>query len=388
MRDTASGDASLMVSETERAPRTSPSQPAQKAVSPRPSITSRACAKRSGINRPASAINLGLPAVTSTSPTVPRTPRPGSAWNDSTGSSSMPRSSAPSATALPTGCSLAASTDATSRRKSGSSLSTSLSVMTPRVSVPVLSKRTVSIDRERSNTSASLNSTPSSAPRPDPTMIAVGVARPRAHGQAMINTAVALRMASTTSAPEASQATSVTAATAITNGTNTPATRSASFCTGARDACASSTSRTTWARAVSAPTASATTTTRPCWLMVAPYTLSPAALSTGIDSPVSMDSSKADAPSTMAPSVGTLAPGRMTMRSPGTTSSTGTRCSRPSRRTTASVAPSSSSEVMASVALRLALASKKRPRRMNVTMTAAVSKNTGSPANTAHTEYP
>ena len=32
---------------------------------------------------------------------------------------------------------------------------------------------------------------PSWAPRPVPTMIAVGVARPRAHGQAMISTATA-----------------------------------------------------------------------------------------------------------------------------------------------------------------------------------------------------
>ena len=48
-----------------------------------------------------------------------------------------------------------------------SSVTTSLSVMAPRVSVPVLSKTTVSIVRERSKTSAPLNSTPSSAPRPD-----------------------------------------------------------------------------------------------------------------------------------------------------------------------------------------------------------------------------
>src|SRR6266511_3536042 len=45
--------------------------------------------------------------------------------------------------------------------------------------------------RVRSSTSTLLMRMPSSAPRPTPTMMAVGVASPSAHGQAMISTATA-----------------------------------------------------------------------------------------------------------------------------------------------------------------------------------------------------
>ena len=65
----------------------------------------------------------------------------------------------------------------------------------PSVSVPVLSTTTVCHllqDLERLGVS---NSTPASAPRPVPTMIDIGVARPSAHGQAMISTATALTSA-------------------------------------------------------------------------------------------------------------------------------------------------------------------------------------------------
>ena len=47
----------------------------------------------------------------------------------------------------------------------------------------------------RSSASAFFTSTPSCAPRPTPTMMDMGVARPRAHGQAMMRTATALTMA-------------------------------------------------------------------------------------------------------------------------------------------------------------------------------------------------
>ena len=58
----------------------------------------------------------------------------------------------------------------------------------PSVSVPVLSTTRVSTFSMRSSASAFLISTPDCAPRPTPTMIDIGVARPRAHGQAMIST--------------------------------------------------------------------------------------------------------------------------------------------------------------------------------------------------------
>jgi hypothetical protein len=62
----------------------------------------------------------------------------------------------------------------------------------PIVSVPVLSTISVSMLRSSSIASASRNSTPLVAPRPIATMIDIGVASPRAHGQAMMSTATAL----------------------------------------------------------------------------------------------------------------------------------------------------------------------------------------------------
>ena len=61
----------------------------------------------------------------------------------------------------------------------------------PSVSVPVLSTTSVSTFSMRSSASAFLISTPSSAPRPTPTMIDIGVASPSAQGQAMISTLTA-----------------------------------------------------------------------------------------------------------------------------------------------------------------------------------------------------
>ena len=61
----------------------------------------------------------------------------------------------------------------------------------PVVTVPVLSSTTVSTRRVDSSTCGPLIRMPSWAPRPVPTSSAVGVASPRAHGQAMISTATA-----------------------------------------------------------------------------------------------------------------------------------------------------------------------------------------------------
>ena len=65
----------------------------------------------------------------------------------------------------------------------------------PSVSVPVLSTTSVSTLRSTSIASAFLNRTPTVAPLPVATMIDIGVARPSAHGQAMIRTATALTSA-------------------------------------------------------------------------------------------------------------------------------------------------------------------------------------------------
>ena len=78
----------------------------------------------------------------------------------------------------------------------------------------------------------------------------------------------------------------------MTTGTKTAATSSTSFWIGAFDPCASSTMLSPCAPAWSRrrPPSPRTRTT-PFWLIVPPMTRSPARFSTGIDSPVIIDSS-------------------------------------------------------------------------------------------------
>ena len=99
------------------------------------------------------------------------------------------------ATARAIGCSEADSTAPARRRISvrdaPSSGVTSTSSILPSVTVPVLSRTIVPIRRVCSRTSGPLTRIPSCAPRPVPTIIAVGVARPSAHGHAMMRTATA-----------------------------------------------------------------------------------------------------------------------------------------------------------------------------------------------------
>ena len=239
------------------------------------------------------------------------------------------------------------------------SATTSTRLIRPVVTVPVLSSTTVSTRRVDSRTSGPLISSPSWAPRPVPTISAVGVARPSAHGQAMISTATAAVNANDALSPAPSQKPSVASASAITTGTKMPETRSARRWTGALPVCASSTSRAIWASAVSAPTLVARTISRPPALTVAPAISEPGWTSTGTDSPVSMLMSTAEVPSSTTPSVATFSPGRTTKRSPTASCSIGTRRSVPSASSTAtSLAPSSSSAFSAAPARRLARASK------------------------------
>ena len=161
------------------------------------------------------------------------------------------------------------------------------------VRVPVLSTTTVSTFCSRSRASAFLTSTPSLAPRPTPTMIDIGVARPSAHGQAMISTLTAATIAngSRGCGPIASHNPKVARATAITTGTNTAEILSTSPWIGARDRCAWETRSTIRARVESAPRPVASTTRLPPWMIVPPMTRSPGLLSTGTGSPVIIDSS-------------------------------------------------------------------------------------------------
>ncbi len=230
--------------------------------------------------------------------------------------------------------------------------------MRPSVTVPVLSSSTVSARRVFSSTSGPLIRMPSWAPRPVPTSSAVGVARPRAQGQAMISTATAAVNAAVRPAPLPSQKPRVPMDRAITAGTNTAEIRSARRCAAALPFCASSTSLAMRASCVSAPTRVASTTSRPPALSVAPVTGSPTVTSTGTDSPVSMAASTAEEPSTTTPSVAIFSPGLTRKRIPVRNSPTGRRSSAPSRRTVTSLAPSSSRARSAAPARRLARASK------------------------------
>ena len=199
----------------------------------------------------------------------------------------------------------------------------------PVVTVPVLSSTIVSTRRVDSSTSGPLIRMPSWAPRPVPTIRAVGVASPRAHGQAMIRTATAAVNAAVSPASAPIQNPRVATDSAITIGTKIPETRSARRWTCALPFCASSTSRAIWASWVSAPTRVARTTSRPPALTVAPTTGSPTPTSTGTDSPVSIEASTAESPSSTTPSVATFSPGRTTNRIPTASWSVGIRISTP-----------------------------------------------------------
>ena len=91
----------------------------------------------------------------------------------------------------------------------------------PSVRVPVLSTTNVSTSAKRSSASAFLMSMPICAPRPVPTMIDIGVARPRAHGQAMMRTDTAVTKANAIAGggPNSDHATKASTATATTAGT-------------------------------------------------------------------------------------------------------------------------------------------------------------------------
>ena len=262
----------------------------------------------------------------------------------------------------------------------------------PSVIVPVLSSTTVRIRWVSSRAAPLLMRMPLSAPLPVPTMIAVGVARPRAHGHAMTSTAVKMVRLNTTLWPLRSQAAPAARAISMTIGTKYPETTSARRAIGALEPWACSTSRTIWARAVSPPTRVARKTIEPFPLMLAPVTGSPAFFSTGMLSPVSMDSSTEVYPSTTSPSTGTFPPGLTRTRSPTSTSAIGISVSAPSWITSAVFGARPMSFLMACEVLPLDTVSRVLPSRMRAMMTAAVSKYRSpvaakSPEAMRHVEY-
>ena len=285
---TAAAEVGLTVSATTSTARTTPSQPASTVV--RPAAAARVLGRGQLVGqREAAGVEVAGPAGDDQPARRPRpwTPRPAVLAKSSTGASS-PSSASRGGGDGPGDGVLAGRLDRPRRRpgpragRAPGPGTTSTRAIDPVVTVPVLSRTIVSTRRVDSSTSGPLIRMPSWAPRPVPTSRAVGVARPRAQGQAMIRTATAaVKAISARLARRPARRRGWPAARPRTTGTNTADTRSARRCTGALPLWASVTSRPMRASAVSAPTRVARTTRRPPALTVPPVTASPGPTSTG-----------------------------------------------------------------------------------------------------------
>ena len=300
---------------------------------------------------------------------------PGSASKSLT--SDRGRPSAAAVTALASGCSLFFSREAarhSRRSRSASSGRMSVTRGQPSVTVPVLSRAMIFVRPAPSRAAAVLYRIPFFAPVPLPTIMATGVARPRAQGQLMTSTEMARATEKAKERPAISHPASVRRARPITAGTKTAETRSAMRASGALVAAASETVRMICASVVSSPTRVARHSTYPCWLMVAAETALPSALSTGMLSPVRADSLTEVIPFRITPSTGICSPGRTTNTSPVRTSSMPTSVSVPSFSSTAVFGASRIRPFRASVVRPLDFASSILPMVINVGIMAADSK--------------
>ena len=207
----------------------------------------------------------------------------------------------------------------------------------PFVIVPVLSSTMTSRRCDPWSASPERMRTPCSAAFPIPVVSDMGVAIPSAQGQAMMSvvTMTIVAYAKAGLGPRTYQTTKPAIASMTTIGVKKRLTWSTIRWMGTFVACASWTRRTIDASAVSSPTRVARNVNAPWQFIVAPMTSSPTALSTGIDSPVIIDSSMAEAPLTIVPSTGMRSLGRTTTRSFTRTSSMPTVVSTPSRMTRA-----------------------------------------------------
>ena len=139
-------------------------------------------------------INRRVPINNCFPSTTDSIPNPGIASNVSELGISIFFSLIPSTIASASGCSEFFSAAPTKRNISSSlnpsATITSVNTGFPFVTVPVLSRITVSNRCVASKCSPPLNKMPYSADLPDPAIIDVGVARPNAHGQAITSTAI------------------------------------------------------------------------------------------------------------------------------------------------------------------------------------------------------
>ena len=216
-------------------------------------------------------------------------------------------------------------------------------------------------------------SIPCSAPSPVPTITAVGVARPRAHGHAMISTATNIVSENAKPKPSRYHIRNEIIAIITTAGTKYADILSASACIGALLPWASSTSLIICASMVSEPIFVALNLNDPVLFIVAPIILSPLTFSTGMLSPVIIDSSTEECPSVMMPSTGIFWPGFTTIISPTVTSSIGISTSLFFLMTIAVFACSPINFFIASDVLPFATASRYLPRSMNAINIPAIS---------------
>ena len=309
---------------------------------------------------------------------TPHNPFPGKIWNCETGEITTPCFSDASIMAFPRGCSLCFSSEAAylsnSTAVTPSAGRISVTEGCPLVIVPVLSSATYFTFPVISSEVAFLKRIPLRAPMPVPTIMATGVASPRAQGQLITRTEIPLSRAYPSSAPASIHTTKVIAAIAMMPGTNTADTLSATFAIGALDAEASLTICMILERRVSSPTLAASHLRAPWRLIVPCETFSPTLFSTGMLSPVSADSFTELNPSTTLPSAGIVSPGRTMNTSPTFISSTGTLTSFPSLITVAFLGDSFTSASRASVVFPLAFASSSFPTEIRVSTIAADSK--------------
>ena len=225
-----------------------------------------------------------------------------------------------------------------------------------------------------SKASPPLINTPFSAPFPVPTIIAVGVAKPNAHGHAITSTEINIVKANTLLSPAISHPTAAIIAKAITVGTKYAAMISAILAIGAFVPWASSTNFTICAKAVSLPTLVALYFINPALFILAPITVLPIFFSTGILSPVSIDSSIEVLPSIISPSTGSFSPGFTKIISPTITSSIGILTSFPFLIIVAVLGARPISFFIASEVFPFETASRYLPKVISVNMTTADSK--------------
>ena len=153
-------------------------------------------ASSSVVITPLACMKSALPMATRRPFTVPAMPRPTAISRAAAWGRVLPAGTAAS-TASASGCSLACSTAAVRTTSASRSIGAPEVIATlvtrgrPSVTVPVLSSSTRSIFSPRSIASPPRIRMPSSAPRPVPTMTAVGTASPMAQGQAMMSTVTA-----------------------------------------------------------------------------------------------------------------------------------------------------------------------------------------------------